>query len=387
MNGTTSRSTTRIGVNLLWLVPGVVGGSEDYAVRLLRALTSCDHAPFELVLFTLRQFPDAHPDLAGHYTVVTAPIDGSVKPLRVLAESTWLAAQARRRRIDMFHHVGGRVPLVSPVPSLVTIHDLQPLDMPGNFSVVKRLFLARALPRSAARATVVATPSGFVRDGVVRRLGVPPERCRVVSAPRRDRSELHLTRSTPAVASVLDDATPFFVYPAITYRHKNHATLLDAYAALHRSRPDVRLVLTGGEGPEEAAVRARIDALGIAKSVVRTGRIPRSDLDALIAHATALVFPSRYEGFGIPVLEAMAAGCPVIAADATSLPEVVGSAGTLVDPDDVAGWTAAMAAHLDAPRDELAAKGRERAELYSPAACVDALLQAYESVFTHRGEG
>lgn len=372
----------RVGVNLLWLVPGVVGGSEDYIVRLLRSFANEGPRDLELVLFALRQFPTAHPDLAQHFRTVTAPIDGSNKPLRVAAESTWLAREVRRHRVDLVHHVGGRVPLVAPTRALVTIHDVQPLDMPHNFSAVKRMFLARALPRSARRAVLVTTPSEFVRRTVIDRLGVAPDRCQVVSAPHRPRDEVVLTRDTPSVAAVLDRATPFFVYPAITYRHKNHDTLLQAFAVLRRTHPDVTLVLTGGEGPEEPAVRARIGALGIADAVVRTGRVPRGDLDSLIDRAAALVFPSRYEGFGLPVLEAMAAGCPVIAADATSLPEVVDGAGTLVAPDDVDGWAAAMGAHLDASRDELAARGRHRAAMYTPAASVAALVASYRRALT-----
>jgi glycosyltransferase involved in cell wall biosynthesis len=368
---------TTVGVNLLWLVPGVVGGSEDYIARLLHALARRAPDDLELVLFALRPFPAAHPELAEHFRTVVAPLDGSNKALRVAAESTWLAPQVRRAKVDVVHHAGGRVPSVSPAPSLVTIHDLQPLELPANFSTVKRRFLHRALPRSAARAAMVATPSEFVRRRVVELLRVAPERTTVVAAPVRDRSSVTLTRDTPAVAAVLDGDEPFFVYPAITYPHKNHATLLRAFARLRDERPDVRLVLTGGEGSEEPAVGALVSALGIGHSVVRTGRVPRGDLDSLLAGAAALVFPSRYEGFGLPVLEAMAAGCPVIAADATALPEVVDGVGALVDPDDVDGWTRAMATALCAPRGANAAAEQVRAERFTPERSVDALVSAY----------
>lgn len=386
-----SAATKRVGVNLLWLVPGVVGGSENYVTRLLHAVARAGLPDIEVVLFALRQFPEAHPELAARFSTEIAPIDGSNKPLRVGFESTWLAQALRRRRIDLVHHAGGRVPFVSRVPSVLTIHDLQPLEMPHNFSSVKREFLGRALPRSARRATIVTTPSEFVRDRVVDLLHIPRERTDIVPAPLRDRSMITTTRDTPSVAKILDSHDPYFVYPAITYPHKNHVTLLHAFAQFRRDNPNVRLVLTGGEGGEEPAVRSAIESLDLGNCVVRTGRVPRSDLDSLIAGATALVFPSRYEGFGLPVLEAMAAGCPVIAADATALPEVVDGVGALVDPDDVGGWARAMAEAAErartmssAERAACAERERVRAAQFSPERSVDALTRCYRRALAER---
>jgi alpha-1,3-rhamnosyl/mannosyltransferase len=146
-------------------------------------------------------------------------------------------------------------------------------------------------------------------------------------------------------------------------------------------------VLTGGEGPSEPAVRASIARLGIQGKVVRTGRIPRDELDALVDGARAVVFPSRYEGFGLPVLEAMASGCPVIAADATALPEVVGDAGQLVGPDDVEGWRAAMARALDDDGERSGEPGRRQAAGYSEAASVALLLGVYRQALRERARG
>jgi alpha-1,3-rhamnosyl/mannosyltransferase len=255
---------------------------------------------------------------------------------------------------------------------VVTIHDLQPLDHPENFSAVKRAFLGRALPRTARRARFVTTPSEFVRRGVIAQLGVDDARAFVVSAPITvaDRP-LELPRP-PFVGD-----RPFFLYPAITYVHKNHAVLVDAFARVVAERSDALLVLTGGEGPCEADLRAQIERLGLTTSVLRPGRVPASELDALVAHATALVFPSRYEGFGLPVAEAMAAGCPVIAADATALPEVVDDAGVLVAPDDVDAWHRAMRRQLDADRSSVGERGRAAVARYSATRAADTLIDLY----------
>ena len=144
--------------------------------------------------------------------------------------------------------------------------------------------------------------------------------------------------------------------------------------------PDLLLVLTGGAGPEEAAVRARAERLGVGDRIRRTGRIPAEHLDALYRGAAALAFPSRFEAVGLPVLEAMARGCPVVAADATGLPAVVGDAGDLVAPGDVDAWAVALRRVVedDAHRAELVAAGRHRVQAWAPAASAARLVDAWE---------
>jgi alpha-1,3-rhamnosyl/mannosyltransferase len=166
---------------------------------------------------------------------------------------------------------------------------------------------------------------------------------------------------------------------AITWPHKNHPLLVEAFAAVAYADTDVDLVLTGGEASGEGRLRDEIARHRLEGRVRRTGRIPQADLDGLLTGATALTFPSRFEGFGAPVLEAMSRGCPVIAADATALPEVVGDAGILVPADDAAAWSGAMTAllHDDARRSSLAAAGRARVAGFGWDASAAALEAAY----------
>ena len=184
----------------------------------------------------------------------------------------------------------------------------------------------------------------------------------------------------PAVVRAhYDIPGPFLLYPAVTWAHKNHVTLVRALAALHAHHPDLILVLTGAIGPAEAALTAEIDRLGLADSVRRTGRVPAVDVNGLYDEAVATVVPSRYEGFGIPALEAMRRGCPVVAANATALPEVVGDAGVLVGPDDIDGWVAAIDAIIGDPerRSALVEAGLSRAVSFSGERAAAALLSAY----------
>lgn len=373
----------RVGVNLLWLVPGVVGGSEEYTTRLLRGLAEDPPADLHLTLFALEPFAEAHPDLVAAYPTVTAGIDGRRKAERVATEATWLARKAAHRNIDLLHHAGGVIapgPAVARTPAVLTIHDLQPLVLPENFSPVKRRWITAMLPRSAARAAMVLTPSDPTSASVVERLGVPEGRVRTVPHGIEPPAPV----PPDVVASVRARyrlGTKVILYPAITYPHKDHATLVAAFARLAATRPDLTLVLAGGAGPAEAEVVAAIRRSGFGDRVRRTGRIPWADLDALYASATVVAVPSRFEGFGAPALEAMAAGVPVVVADATALPWVVGDAGLKVRPGDVDQWTSALARTLDQPAvaETLAAAGRHRATAFTWDRAASALAAGYRA--------
>jgi alpha-1,3-rhamnosyl/mannosyltransferase len=351
---------SEVGINLLWMVPDVAGGSETSTTETLRALARVADPDIRYTVFALAPYTAAHPDLVDAFETITMPLSGRAKGLRVVGESTWLARQVRRRRLELVHHAGGTVPPLRTAPSIVTIHDLQPFDHPEHFHPIKRTYLHIAVPRSARAAALILTPSEFVRRSVIDTLGIAPGRVVAI---------LH-GASTPRPGTSVEEVRaryrlpgPWFLYPVITYPHKNHRVLVEAFAAVARAHPDATLVLTGGAAGAEDALSASIERLGLGARVRRPGRIPEADLHGLYDGATGLAFPSTYEGFGLPVLEAMARGCAVLAADATALPEVVGSGGTLLPPDDVPAWSKAMIELIDRPeeRQRLAAAGLARA--------------------------
>ena len=365
----------KVLVNLLWLVPGVVGGSEDSVTDALRAVADLDEPDLDIRLAVLSSFPAAHPDLAARFPCEVSELDGADKARRVLAEQTWLASAARRIGADVVHHAGGVSPLVSPAPNVLTVHDLQPLDLPDNFTRAKRAYITSMVGRSARGARVVCVPSEFTRSRVVDLLRVPADRVRVVPwYVAGDRS-----RAAAVEPAATELPGPYFLYPAITYPHKQHVLLVDAFALLAREDPSVSLVLTGGEGPSEERVRARIRSHRLEGRVVRTGRVSRERLEALYAGAAAVTVPSNYEGFGLPALEAMVRGCPVIAAEAGSLPEVV-APGDLVDASDVTAWADAMQSVLQLHAPERAARiavGHELAARFTPLRTATDLVSAY----------
>jgi alpha-1,3-rhamnosyl/mannosyltransferase len=259
---------------------------------------------------------------------------------------------------------------------VLTIHDLQYLYYPEYFTASKLAYLKRMVPRSAEAARLVLTPSEYTRRTVIERLNIDPSIVIVVPhgiSPREP--------ATPAngVREVYGLPERFFLYPAITYPHKNHLVLLEAFARLRRLKPETMLVFTGAKGSMETRIASEIHKLGIDASVKRLGYVPATHLDAMYRQAVAMCFPSRFEGFGAPVLEAMARGCPVIAANATALPEVVGNAGRLVSPDNAEQWTRAMTAVLedDSERERLAKAGIERSREFNWTRAADLLEESY----------
>lgn len=407
----------RVLANLCSMVPGRVGGSEVHATRLLAAVASLRTGSdrlVELELAAMAGTRSAHPELADAVWH-EARWSGNNRALRIAVESTWLAR--RSSDFEVVHHFGGRLPARRAGSAVLTIHDVQPLDEPQNFSAVKRRYLASALPRSAQAAAVVAVPSKWVAERVVERLGAAPDRIRLVpstyrvparapsedpgqgsssqptrpeagSEPRNGRrtDEAHRTHEahrtdeahrTQEAHRVLRGRR-FVLYPAATYPHKNHDTLIAAHAAVWARHGDTMLVFTGGVG---RAHRAVAEQVALTPGVVHLGRVDDSTLAALTDTAAAVTFPSRYEGFGLPVLEAMEAGTPVVAAAATALPEVVGDGGTLVDPDDLDGWVdALLEVRSGSSRiDRAVERGRVRAADYAPDRAATRLIDAWQA--------
>lgn len=363
-----------VHVNLLWCAPGRVGGSEEYLVRQLTSLQRAEIpvADIDITMHLGASLAAARPELAadGAHLWPTR-LDVDRRAVRIPVEHTSLAW--RTRHADVIHHGGGTIPFVRPpVPTVLTVHDLQYRRFPHYFSAGRLAYLRLMMPRSARAATVVATPSAHVAADVVDAFGVDPTRTMVVPHP--------IETAIPDECLVVDarrryaGAGRLFVFPAITHPHKGHVRLLEAMAH-HWPDTDDRLVLIGGEGAAEAEVRAAIDRLGLGQRVLRPGRVTATERDALVAAADLMVFPSEEEGFGAPVVEAMALGTPVVCSDIPALAEVSGEAAVLIghEPGAIA---AGIREALDRT-EELITLARWRATAFSPEAAGSALATAY----------
>ncbi|CAB4947905.1 unannotated protein [freshwater metagenome] len=375
----------RIGLNLLWLVPGEVGGSEEYTVGLLRAFAELAPEDIDLVVYVNGRMAKEHGELLEHFTTVVAPVSGTSRPLRVFIESSWLALRARRDRVEFVHHGGGTMPAVRSRPGLVTLHDLQPITHPERFGFIKRSYIKLVAPRSLRRATRVVCLSQFTATDAERIAGVDPSRIAIVA------SGVDPVGPSDSGATADDDAvlerfgvtsSGFILYPAITYEHKNHRTLVDAFARLVAVHPELRLVLTGGVGGAENDLRTQIESLGLDDVVVRPGRVAASDLDTLYRRALLMAFPSSYEGFGLPLLESMVRGCPGVVSSVGGLPDVGGAAVDLVDPFDIDGWVVAMDRVIidHEHRAAMVAKGLEQCGQFQWSNSASALAKLYRGL-------
>lgn len=366
----------KIAVNLLWCLPGAVGGSEQYLVRQLVGAAALEPG-LQLTLFTTPAFRTAHrADLPGA-RFVTAPIDGHRRALRIAAEHSWL--YARSGGFQLVQHGGGTAPRLARHPYVLTLHDLQYRTFPQYFSPAKRRYLDAAIPGSAHRAELVTVPSEYVRGSAVRELGLSPDRVMVVPHGYEPGLLVDRTPADTLRASYGLGDGPVLVYPAMSAPHKNHTFLVDLLRE-QWTDPDLRLVLIGGAGLAEEELRGAIAASPdhVRRRIVRPGRVSDADKNGLIAMAAALVFPSTYEGFGAPLIEAMALGTPFICSDATCLPDVAGDAG-IVAPLDRDAWAAALPEAI-ARHEELAAAGHRRVAAFTSERSGEAVLAAWARV-------
>jgi glycosyltransferase involved in cell wall biosynthesis len=262
----------------------------------------------------------------------------------------------------------------------VTVHDLAMVRLPETFGRRRARYKAAMTRRAVARASVVIADSAATKDDLVSLLGVDPARVRVVALGVDPRFGAAGDAAAADTARVLELPARYLLYVGRLEPRKNLPMLIEAYArARHRHGVTSALVLAGSPSWLDEDLPARAAACGVGDHVRVIGHVEDRLLPGLVRGAVALAYPSRYEGFGLPVLEAMAAGTPVVTSNVASLPEVAGDAAVLVEPDDVDALADALGRiEGDAAlRATLVAAGRARAATFTWARTASETVAAY----------
>ena len=359
------------------------GGIGRYAINLTRAMlaeAAARRPDLEFVIFT---GPQTSREVMDEFREQCEECFLGAKS-SVIRSLALVPAALRRLRIDIFHgmdHVG--IPFVGRTGRyVVTVHDLIALILPETFTPRHRFIVRTALAAVRRRADLVIVPSRAVERDVVLRLGVPADRVMVTPEGCEPRF-----RPTPSADVLARYGLPsrYVLAVGTLEPRKNLTTLLQAFARLQRGAeidPALRLVLAGARGWLDEPIYETVRSLGLDPVVHFPGFIDDEDLPAVYSGAALFVFASRHEGFGLPLLEAMACGVPVVTSNVSAMPEVSGDAAMLVDPCDVDGLAAAIARLLrdDALRGRLRSAGIARARQFPWEATARRTLDAYASL-------
>lgn len=287
----------------------------------------------------------------------------TLPPRSLLEQGCWLQA-ARRWSLDVFHAPYFYMPYALPCPSVVTVYDLIPLVFPQGFSAAQRLTFHLTMGLALRTARAVIAISSTTRADLLRYFNLSPDRVHVTPLATDANFYPRPPAEVAAVRARYGLPERYILYVGINKPHKNLPRLVEAYAKIEGAPP---LVLAGREDARYPQARVRVEALGLSERVCFPGDIVSADLPALYSGASLFVFPSLYEGFGLPPLEAMACGVPVICSNRASLPEIVGDAALTFDPEDVEAIASAMRRVLDnaSLRDNLRQRGLARAAQFS----------------------
>ena len=360
--------------------PAQPAGAGRYTLSLITALSQIDR-DHDYVVYARRHSLDTLGGLGTNVQVVD--LGEMSRGKRYVWEQTSLPADLRRRRVKLLHSPHHTVPLVSPCPRVVTVHDVTFFLIPERYPLARRLFFQAATYLSAKRARAIIVPS----ESAARDL-------RVVLQPPIDRVHVTYEGVDPTfrpldtsecaghVRSRYGLAPGYLLSLGTLEPGKNRSILLQALRRLVDDGCDLSLAIVGQLGWSDTATEQELSRLGLRERVRFTGYVPQADLPALYNAASVFVFPSLHEGFGLPALEALACGTPVVTSNRSALPEGVGEAALLVDPESADAISAAIARVLDEPT--LAAllrqAGIERAASFTWEACAQATLQVYREV-------
>jgi glycosyltransferase involved in cell wall biosynthesis len=367
-----------VGLNLIYLVPGQTGGTETYARELIPALMR--NPGLRLTAFINRE-ATAAPGGPWHELVdtISVPVCARSRAQWVRGEQQLLPRLAQRAGVDLLHSLANTSPVWGTFRRVVTIHDLNHRIVPQSHTRLLAAGMRVLVPLAARRAHRIIVDAASTRGDLERLLGIAPAKVDVVPLGLGT-SSAPAAKPAPEIRGELRAASRAIVLSASAKRrHKNLARLIGALALIPTQRRPL-LVLSGYSTPHERELRRRAAQLGLSEDVRFLDWVDQPELEGLYAVAAGFVFPSLYEGFGFPVLEAMARGVPVACSGRGALDEVAGEAALRFDPESERSIAQAIERLLSDPAEaeRLSAAGRERAARFTWAATATRTLAAYE---------
>jgi glycosyltransferase involved in cell wall biosynthesis len=366
-----------VGLNLVFLVPGETGGMEVAARELLPALLAA--APPSTRFTAFVNLEAADDPLGELVETVVVPVRATSRAQRVRGEQQHLPRLGRRAGVDLMHSLASTAPLYGRFARVVTIHDIIYKVFPEAHQSVLTLGLRVLVPLAARRSHRIIVDAHSTRDDLVRLLRVPAKRIDVVPLGLGVTSLVEPASEAQLRSRLGLGDRPVALSVSAKRPHKNLARLLQALALLPIERRPVT-VIPGYPTWYEAELRDQAAALGVADDVRFLDWVEAEELEGLYALAACFVFPSLYEGFGFPVLEAMSRGVPVACSDRSSLPEVAGDAALLFDPESPRAIADAIERLLadEALAARLREAGRAQAARFTWEATARGTLASYE---------
>ncbi len=330
----------RIGINALYLLPGRVGGTEIYLTNLLRGLANIDSRNSYFV-FVNRETGTGLDTEAPHFQFVHCDVKAAFRPARILFEHFALPRLLERYEIDVLLNPGFTMPVLAECPCATVFHDLQHKRHPEFFRWFDlpfwNLLLGLAIKRSRS---LIAVSEATARD--IERYYPGAGAKTVVIGHGVDAEYFRIGGRRLASVTSGDPSPKYILCVSTLHPHKNIGRLMGAFAIFRKRHPELRLVIAGMKGFAAARLEAERRRLGLEETVRFTGWIPRAELSDLFEHATAFVAPSEFEGFGMPLSEALAAGIPAACSAIPPFDEIADAAAIRFDPRDVLAIADAM---------------------------------------------
>ena len=375
----------RIGVNTLFMLPGKVGGTETYVRGLLYGLSKVDKVN-EYILFTNNSNHNSIEISSDRFSKILCMVSETSRLARVVYEQLFLPGIAAKHAVDILHSPGYVSPIAGKFAKVVTIHDMQYMYYPAYFNKAKLAYWKYLLPKSAKKSDVILTVSENSKADIIDFLKIPSNKVFVTYEAAKLVSNSTEDDVIPDITKKFGIYDDYILSVASLLPHKNLNKLIDSFVLLE-DKIAHQLVFVGLKRSALNEIKKTAEnKLKNPNRIAILGYIPDQDLSAVYKRASLFVLPSLFEGFGIPLLEAMSFGCPVAASNKTSIPEVVGDSAILFDPNSSEQIAEKISDILfdNTLRERLIDKGLQRSKMFSWEKMAEDTIQAYSAAYKMR---